>query len=95
MFGRTVFNQDISSWDVSSVVNMASMFQDATGFNKDISSWDVSSVTTMFRMFLRSTAFNQDLSTWSVNPNVSVCGSFATDATSWTQPKPNFTNCTP
>jgi hypothetical protein len=55
----------------------------------------VSSVTTMFRMFLRSTAFNQDLSTWSVNPNVSVCGSFATDATSWTQPKPNFTNCTP
>ena len=47
----TSFNGDLSSWDVSSVTNMESMFQDATSFNGDISSWDVSNVTNMSGMF--------------------------------------------
>ncbi len=38
------FNQDISSWDVSNVNNMAYMFY-ASAFNQDIGSWDVSNVT--------------------------------------------------
>jgi surface protein len=37
------FNQDISSWNVSSVTAMASMFQDSV-FNQDISQWNVASV---------------------------------------------------
>ncbi|HIC83110.1 MAG TPA: BspA family leucine-rich repeat surface protein, partial [Candidatus Marinimicrobia bacterium] len=44
------FNQDISSWDVSSVTDMSYMFYNATVFNRDIGSWDVSSVTDMYAM---------------------------------------------
>ena len=34
-----VFNQDISSWNVSSVTDMRSMFDGAMLFNQDITSW--------------------------------------------------------
>ena len=46
------FNQDISSWDVSSVTSMEGMFAGATSFNQNISSWDVSNVTNMDRCFM-------------------------------------------
>ena len=59
------FNQDISSWDVSSVTSMFSMFG-ASNFNQDISSWDVSSVINMQNMFYK-TPFNQDISSWDVS----------------------------
>jgi surface protein len=47
----SLFNQDIGSWDVSSVRGMDDMFQNATVFNQDIGSWDVSNVTSMSKMF--------------------------------------------
>jgi prepilin-type processing-associated H-X9-DG protein len=37
--------------DVSSVINMNTMFYGSTAFNGDISEWDVSSVTNMSYMF--------------------------------------------
>jgi surface protein len=40
------FNQDISSWNVSSVTDMNNMFDNTDGFNQDISSWNVNNVTT-------------------------------------------------
>ena len=55
----TSFNEDLSSWDVSSVTNMSDMFQNATSFNGDISSWDVSSVTTMACLLYTSDAADE------------------------------------
>ena len=36
----TSFNQNIGSWDTSSLVNMEYMFSGATSFNQDIGSWN-------------------------------------------------------
>lgn len=44
--GASSFNQDLSSWDVSSATNMAYMLDTMTLFNSDLSSWDVSKVGT-------------------------------------------------
>ena len=105
MFGDTsAFNQDISSWNVSSVTNMNGMFYYATGFNQAIGFsiepftgntniyWDVSSVTDMSGMFQGATAFNQNLCTWSVT-NVTSCDDFSAGATAWTLPQPCLSSC--
>ncbi|MCX6753436.1 MAG: BspA family leucine-rich repeat surface protein [Candidatus Nomurabacteria bacterium] len=59
--GASAFNQNISSWDVSSVQNMSAMFENSSSFNQNISSWDVSSVQNMSDMFysgVHSSTFN-------------------------------------
>ena len=90
----TSFNQAIGNWDVSNVTNMYNMFGGATNFNQPIGNWDVSNVTDMGSMFGYASAFNQNLSSWSVD-GVIDCNNFSDGASSWTQPQPNFTNCTP
>ena len=56
------FNDDISAWDMSRVIDMHSMFKDATAFNQDLSGWDVSTVMNINSMFRNATSFDQDLS---------------------------------
>ncbi len=45
------FNENISIWDVSNVVNMSHMFENQPDFNQNLSSWEVSKVTDMSWMF--------------------------------------------
>jgi surface protein len=66
-FGDGSFNEDISTWDVSSVTDMEAMFYEATAFNQDIGAWEVSNVTDMSRMFTRARLFNQDIGAWNVS----------------------------
>ena len=46
-----MFNQDLSKWNVSSVVDMSYMFGGAPHFSGDLSNWNVSKVTNMSFMF--------------------------------------------
>ena len=55
------FNQDLSKWGVSAVINMAHMFSDASAFNQDLSKWDVSAVTNMEYMFYTASSFKLKL----------------------------------
>ena len=41
----TAFNQDIGSWNTSSVSTMSQMFYNASAFNQDLSNWCVTNIT--------------------------------------------------
>ena len=74
----TLFNGDISKWDVSSVTRMGEMFKNAAAFNGDISKWDVSIVTNMDNMFADAKSFKQNLcgDAW-LHSKASKAGMFA------------------
>ena len=58
------FNEDITSWDMSSATNTERMFLSATKFNQNIAFWDMSSVGMMKEMFESACDFNQLISFW-------------------------------
>ncbi len=85
----SLFNIDLSSWDVSNVVDFQGMFL-LSHFNQDISSWNVSNAENMDYMFFLS-PFVQDLSSWCVPKITSVPIDFST---SWANfPKPFWGSC--
>ena len=63
-FGKTTFNDNISSWDTSNVTIMSYLFMRASAFNQDIGSWKTSSVDDMESMFSYADLFNQDIGRW-------------------------------
>jgi|TARA_R110000744_G_scaffold373354_1_gene485486 surface protein len=63
----TNFNSNISSWDVSSVTDMRSVFASTELFNQPLNSWDTGNVTTMQNMFNSATSFNQPIGNWDVS----------------------------
>ena len=80
------FNQDISSWDMSSVTNMSVMF--GGDFNQPIGDWDVSSVTDMSGL-IGGGDFNQPIGNWDVSSVTNMNSMFYTnlnftqDISSW------------
>ncbi len=94
MFQNTVlFNQPIGTWNTANVTRMGGMFHGATAFNQPIGTWNTAKVTDMSVMFYGATAFNQNLSSWIVNPGVIACSNFRLNATSYSLPRPSFSNC--
>jgi len=75
-YGATNFNQVITNWDMSNVINTYAMFWDAFEFNQDIGNWDMSNVLNMSNMFTNATAFNQSLKNWDVSNVDSMRGLF-------------------
>ena len=53
MFEKSVFNNDLSQWNVSNVKNMNRMFENSL-FNQDISTWDIVNIEHMENMFYNS-----------------------------------------
>jgi len=91
----TSFNGDLSGWDLSLGEQMQKVFEGATAFNRDISGWIFTNAAfNMIDMFKDATSFNQDLSGWNV-ASVQFCTGVFTNTPAWTNPKPNFTACTP
>ncbi|WP_159025727.1 BspA family leucine-rich repeat surface protein [Aquimarina sp. Aq78] len=88
-YGATLFNGDLSNWDVSNVTNMEGMFTIARSFSGDLSNWDVSNVTNMKDMFANTNSFNSDLSSWNVSKVTNMyamfsrAGSFNSDLSNW------------
>jgi len=87
-FNNSTFNQDISSWVVSNVTNMVSMFLGGT-FNQRIDNWDVSSVEFMTSMFGLNTVYNQPLNAWTLTSLTNTsdmfrgASSFSRNINSW------------
>ena len=74
--GATIFDGDISGWDVSTVRDMSRMFYSAAAFDGEISDWDVSAVRNMNHMFARATSFDQPLNDWDVSAATDMGGMF-------------------
>jgi surface protein len=69
-YGATCFNQNIGSWDVSKVTNMAQMFYNAISFNQPLNNWNTSNVISMSHMFCGGDGvpvFNQNIGSWNVS----------------------------
>lgn len=70
IFEKTKFEYiDVSSWDVSNVINMNSTFRSCQFLKElDLSNWNVSNVTNMGGMFTECKILKKlDLSTWNVS----------------------------
>lgn len=79
VFRLSIFDGDITDWDVSNVKDMSFMFEYAqfTGKNSDLSQWDVSNVDLMNYMFDHSKFNNRkSLNGWRVKKNGQRKGMF-------------------
>src|SRR5574344_2020813 len=89
IFKCSMFDGDISNWEVSSVTSMNNMFWRAINFNSPIDSWDVSNVTSMDKMFYNASSFNKPIGSWDTSNVVNMkhmfyfCDCFNQDLKFW------------
>ncbi|CAL2078467.1 conserved protein of unknown function precursor containing a type A C-terminal secretion signal [Tenacibaculum sp. 190524A02b] len=81
MFVDSIFDFDITGWDVGNVTNFFRMFGGNTAFNQNISSWNIGEHVTgtidMAAMFLGAEKFNQPIGNWDVSKVRSMDGMFS------------------
>ena len=70
------FNEDISGWDVSNVIDMSNVVRAQPLFNQPIGAWDTSSVAKFIYCFYSATGFDQDMSNWNILSSWTVLGMF-------------------
>lgn len=75
LFENSLFNGDISQWNVSSGKYFDSMFR-GSSFNGDISNWNMSSATNLKAMFCCS-LFQGDISRWNISNVTTLDGVFS------------------
>ena len=75
LFSYANIDADISTWDVSNVVNMENMFEGAVFNGQDLSYWNVGNVQSMALMFYLSN-FNSNISNWDVSRVYTMRGMF-------------------
>lgn len=74
--GCTVFNGDLSNWDVSGVTNFTQMFL-LSGFNNSINSWTIKNDAPIyFTAMFYGSAFNQPLGDWDTSAVVDMSSMF-------------------
>ena len=79
MFNRSNFNQDISAWDTSNVVNMSRMFESSNFNNGGVAMcWNdgFASNNTMEKMFYQNNQINVDLSCWDTSNVINMISMF-------------------
>ena len=81
----SVFNADLSSWDVSNIQSLSFTFLGAEKFNGNISNWNTSAVQSLLLTFEGASDFNRDISSWDVSQVTNMSGTFK-DAISYNQP---------
>jgi surface protein len=80
----TLFNGNISNWNISGITSLEEAFSDAKSFNSDLSSWDTSSITTLRYAFAGAISFNRNISSWNTS-NVNTIYNTFNGATSFNQ----------
>ena len=82
----TIFDQELSDWDVSRVTTMRGLFSGTQVFKNlfttDIGGWNVSRVEDMVDVFKDAVAFNTDISEWPIG-NVQAFDNMLSGATSF------------
>lgn len=78
--GARVYDQDLNSWDVSTVLNFDRMFRSAAMFNGNMSSWTLTAADDMSQMFTGALAFNSDITGWNVSNVTNMSGMFTSTA---------------
>jgi len=87
-FSASVFNQDLDTWDTSSVLDFSSLFWRATVFNSLVP-FNTAIATTFTNMFYQATAFNQSLVTFNTS-NVTNMSNMFRSAESFNQDISHF-----
>jgi len=70
------FNDDIGSWDISSVFLASYLFNGAEAFDQYIGDWDTSSIIYAQNMFRNAISFNQDIQYWDTTSVMNFHGIF-------------------